>query len=75
MRQLKISTFDLLSMFVHLTSRTSFFFLFQFKGEITYELKDQAFCYTILDVPKDICSLATNITKWLSDVEICKVIT
>lgn len=41
------------------------------KGEITYELKDQAFCYRIVDVPNDVCSLAANITKWLSDVEIC----
>ncbi|KAL3501051.1 hypothetical protein ACH5RR_035500 [Cinchona calisaya] len=45
----------------------------KFKGEITYELKDQAYCYTILNVPTDICSLAANITKWLSEVEICKV--
>ncbi|XP_071929022.1 ATP-dependent DNA helicase Q-like 5 isoform X2 [Coffea arabica] len=43
------------------------------KGEITYELKDQAFCYRIVDVPNDVCSLAANITKWLSDVEIYKV--
>ncbi|KAL3835665.1 hypothetical protein ACJIZ3_010401 [Penstemon smallii] len=45
----------------------------KFKGEITYELKDQAFCYTIIDVPKDICSLAAQLTKWLGDIEICKV--
>ncbi|KAK6160357.1 hypothetical protein DH2020_003738 [Rehmannia glutinosa] len=43
------------------------------KGEITYELKDQAFCYTILEVPKDICSLAGQLTKWLGEVETCKV--
>ncbi|KAI3467672.1 hypothetical protein Pfo_024335 [Paulownia fortunei] len=43
------------------------------KGEITYELKDQAFCYSILEVPKDICSLAAQLTKWLGEVEICKV--
>ncbi|CDP13310.1 unnamed protein product [Coffea canephora] len=43
------------------------------KGEITYELKDQAFCYRIVDVPNDVCSLAATITKWLSDVEIYKV--
>ncbi|KAK6160373.1 hypothetical protein DH2020_003754 [Rehmannia glutinosa] len=42
------------------------------KGEITYELKDQAFCYTILEVPKDICSLAAQLTKWLGEVETCK---
>ncbi|KAL6562719.1 hypothetical protein OROGR_003726 [Orobanche gracilis] len=43
------------------------------KGEITYELKDQAFCYTILEVPKDDCSLAAQLTKWLGEVETCKV--
>ncbi|KAL0421529.1 UNVERIFIED_CONTAM: ATP-dependent DNA helicase Q-like 5 [Sesamum latifolium] len=43
------------------------------KGEITYELKDQAFCYTILKGPKDICSLAAQLTKWLGEVETCKV--
>ncbi|XP_059316398.1 ATP-dependent DNA helicase Q-like 5 [Lycium ferocissimum] len=45
----------------------------KFKGEVTYELKDQAYCYVIMDVPKDICSLATWLTKWLSEVESCKV--
>ncbi|KAG9139556.1 hypothetical protein Leryth_016329 [Lithospermum erythrorhizon] len=45
----------------------------KFKREITYELKDQAFCYTIVDIPKDICSLAAQLTKWLSEVESCKV--
>lgn len=43
------------------------------KGEITYELKDPAYCYKIVDVPKDVFSLATDLTKWLSEVEICKV--
>ncbi|KAH6797784.1 DEAD/DEAH box RNA helicase family protein [Perilla frutescens var. hirtella] len=43
------------------------------KGEITYELKDQAFCYKILEVPNDICSLAAQLTKWLWEVETCKV--
>lgn len=43
------------------------------KGEITYELKDQAFCYTILEVPNNICSLAAQLTKWLWEVETCKV--
>ncbi|RWR96906.1 ATP-dependent DNA helicase Q-like protein 5 isoform X1 [Cinnamomum micranthum f. kanehirae] len=41
-------------------------------GEITYELKDPALCYTILKNPKDFCSLATHITRWLSEVERCK---
>ncbi|GFP95560.1 ATP-dependent DNA helicase q-like 5 [Phtheirospermum japonicum] len=43
------------------------------KGEITYELKDQAICYTVLEVPKDICYLAAQLTKWLGEVETCKV--
>ncbi|KAK9276614.1 hypothetical protein L1049_006149 [Liquidambar formosana] len=43
------------------------------KGEITYELKDPAYCYTTINVPGDFCSLAANLTKWLSDVESCKV--
>ncbi|KAG8365941.1 hypothetical protein BUALT_Bualt17G0024300 [Buddleja alternifolia] len=43
------------------------------KGEITYELKDQAFCYTITGVPKDICSLAAQLTKWLGEVETSKI--
>ncbi|XP_042048667.1 ATP-dependent DNA helicase Q-like 5 isoform X1 [Salvia splendens] len=43
------------------------------KREITYELKDQAFCYKILGVPNDICSLAAQLTKWLGEVETCKV--
>ncbi|KAK3040803.1 hypothetical protein RJ639_029147 [Escallonia herrerae] len=42
-------------------------------GEITYELKDPAYCYTIVDVPEDVRSLATDLTKWLSEVESCKV--
>ncbi|VFQ71468.1 unnamed protein product [Cuscuta campestris] len=45
----------------------------KFKGEIAYELKDQAYCYTIIDSPKDICSLAAQLTDWLSEVERCKV--
>ncbi|CAH9120317.1 unnamed protein product [Cuscuta epithymum] len=45
----------------------------KFKGEIAYELKDQAYCYKIMDIPKDICSLAAQVTSWLSEVERCKV--
>ncbi|KAF4378775.1 hypothetical protein F8388_006226 [Cannabis sativa] len=45
----------------------------KFKGEVTYELKDQAFCYTIVQVPTDLCSLSAVLTKWLSEVESCKV--
>ncbi|KAL7607304.1 hypothetical protein Lser_V15G14619 [Lactuca serriola] len=47
--------------------------IFKAKGEITYELKDPAYCYTILNFPKDICSLATDLAEWLSEVESCKV--
>ncbi|KAF8040858.1 hypothetical protein BT93_B2936 [Corymbia citriodora subsp. variegata] len=43
------------------------------KGEITYETKDSAYCYMVVNVPEDICSLSANVTKWLSDVESCKV--
>ncbi|KAL5760106.1 hypothetical protein ACOSQ2_018944 [Xanthoceras sorbifolium] len=43
------------------------------KGEVTYELKDPAFCYTIVDIPSDFCSLSAHLTKWLSEVESCKV--
>ncbi|PON64792.1 DNA helicase, ATP-dependent [Parasponia andersonii] len=45
----------------------------KFKGEVTYELKDQAYCFTIVKVPADLCSLAAHLTKWLSEVESCKV--
>ncbi|CAI8583681.1 unnamed protein product [Vicia faba] len=43
------------------------------KGEITYEMKDMAYCYRILEVPTDLLSLSADITKWLSEVESCKV--
>lgn len=43
------------------------------KGEVTYELKDPAYCYTIVNAPKDVCSLTADLTKWLSEVENCKV--
>ncbi|KAL6193154.1 hypothetical protein ACLB2K_034238 [Fragaria x ananassa] len=43
------------------------------KGEVTYEVKDQAFCYTIKEVPADLCSLSAQLTNWLSDIESCKV--
>ncbi|KAL2543345.1 ATP-dependent DNA helicase Q-like 5 [Abeliophyllum distichum] len=36
-------------------------------------LKDPAYCYNIINVPEDICSLAASLTKWLSEVETCKV--
>ena len=37
-------------------------------------MKDPAYCYTIVDVPGDLCCLAAHLTKWLSEVESCKVI-
>ncbi|KAK8699440.1 hypothetical protein V6N13_115527 [Hibiscus sabdariffa] len=43
------------------------------KGEITYELKDPAFCFKIVKVPSDFCSLMELLTRWLLDVENCKV--
>ncbi|CAA7020447.1 unnamed protein product [Microthlaspi erraticum] len=43
------------------------------KGEVTYEMKDPAFCYTILEVPREICSLSSHLTKWLAEIETCKV--
>lgn len=48
--------------------------LFQLEGEITYEVKDPAYCYSIVEVPVDFCSLSAHLTKWLSEVERCKVI-
>ncbi|KAJ8758834.1 hypothetical protein K2173_002613 [Erythroxylum novogranatense] len=43
------------------------------KGEITYEVKDPAFCYSIVKIPEDFCSLSTHLTKWLLQVERSKV--
>ncbi|XP_047157060.1 ATP-dependent DNA helicase Q-like 5 isoform X3 [Vigna umbellata] len=42
-------------------------------GEITYEMKDMAYCYRIIEVPTDLLSLSEDITQWLSEVENCKV--
>ncbi|KAK9934434.1 hypothetical protein M0R45_021579 [Rubus argutus] len=47
--------------------------ILKLKGEVTYEVKDQAYCYTIVEVPADLCSLSAQLTKWLSEVESCKV--
>ncbi|KAL3649864.1 hypothetical protein CASFOL_006267 [Castilleja foliolosa] len=57
----------------HLLSLKISILFVQLKGEITYELKDQAICYTVMEVPKDICYLAAQLTKWLGEVETCKV--
>ncbi|KAF3431093.1 hypothetical protein FNV43_RR25823 [Rhamnella rubrinervis] len=43
------------------------------KGEVTYELKDQAYCYKIVEVPGDLRSLSAHLTKWLTEIESCKV--
>ncbi|KAG6759107.1 hypothetical protein POTOM_035574 [Populus tomentosa] len=43
------------------------------KGEITYEVKDPAYCYSIVEVPSDFCSLSRHLTKWLLEVECFKV--
>ncbi|XP_058192696.1 ATP-dependent DNA helicase Q-like 5 [Rhododendron vialii] len=43
------------------------------KGEITYDMKDPAYCYIVVNVPKDFCSLTAHLTKWLSEIESCKV--
>nr|XP_010912885.3 ATP-dependent DNA helicase Q-like 5 [Elaeis guineensis] len=59
-----ISTNDLLNQLQNLKSL----------GEIRYDLKDPAFCYRIVKQPDDLCSLSTHLTKWLSDVESCKVL-
>ncbi|KAJ6898409.1 hypothetical protein NC652_025046 [Populus alba x Populus x berolinensis] len=42
------------------------------KGEITYEVKDPAYCYSIVEVPSDFCSLSRHLTKWLLEVECFK---
>ncbi|XP_068327959.1 ATP-dependent DNA helicase Q-like 5 [Pyrus communis] len=47
--------------------------ILKLKGEVTYELKDQAYCFTIVEAPADLCSLSAHLTKWLSEVESCKV--
>lgn len=45
----------------------------KFSGEISFELKDPAYCYVILKRPDDFNALSTNITKWLSEVENSKI--
>lgn len=52
---------------------TNQLYALKFKGEITYEMKDMAYCYRILEVPTDFFSLSADITRWLSEVESCKV--
>ncbi|XP_024388003.1 ATP-dependent DNA helicase Q-like 5 [Physcomitrium patens] len=45
----------------------------QSAGEIAYELQDLAFCFSVLEVPDDICALTSSISARLSEVERCKV--
>ncbi|RLM73060.1 ATP-dependent DNA helicase Q-like 5 [Panicum miliaceum] len=45
----------------------------KFSGEISFELKDPAYCYVILKKPDDLNTLSANITKWLSEVESSKI--
>ncbi|XP_020246130.1 ATP-dependent DNA helicase Q-like 5 [Asparagus officinalis] len=42
-------------------------------GEITYDLKDPAFCFVLVKKPDDVFFLTTKLAKWLSEVESCKV--
>ncbi|KGN51695.1 ATP-dependent DNA helicase Q-like 5 [Cucumis sativus] len=43
------------------------------KGEVTYEMKDMAYCYTILKTPEDFCSLSAHLRKWLSEIQTSKL--
>ncbi|KAL5214213.1 hypothetical protein ABZP36_003365 [Zizania latifolia] len=45
----------------------------KFSGEISFELKDTAYCYVILKKPDDFNALSANLTKWLSEVESSKI--
>ncbi|XP_062225987.1 ATP-dependent DNA helicase Q-like 5 [Phragmites australis] len=45
----------------------------KFSGEISFELKDPAYCYVILKKPDDFNTLGANVTKWLSEVESSKI--
>ena len=45
----------------------------QSSGEVTYETKDPAFCYTIVCKPENIVSLSTDLINWLRQVEKSKV--
>ncbi|KAL9225578.1 hypothetical protein vseg_001483 [Gypsophila vaccaria] len=45
----------------------------KFREEIRFEQKDPACCYNIVKTPSDLCSLSTHMTRWLSEIECCKV--
>ncbi|XP_028771319.1 ATP-dependent DNA helicase Q-like 5 [Neltuma alba] len=42
-------------------------------GEITFEMKDLAYCYVIVKVPTDFFALSANLTQWLHEFERSKV--
>ncbi|KAK1683946.1 hypothetical protein QYE76_044794 [Lolium multiflorum] len=45
----------------------------KFSGELSYEVKDPAYCYMILKRPDDLNALSEKVTKWLSEVENSKI--
>ncbi|KQJ83245.1 ATP-dependent DNA helicase Q-like 5 isoform X3 [Brachypodium distachyon] len=45
----------------------------KFSGELSYELKDPAYCYMVLKRPDDLNALSENLTRWLSEVENSKI--
>jgi hypothetical protein len=45
----------------------------QARREIVYEVKDPAFCFTILEQPQDLLQLSRDIARRMDDVEKCKV--
>ncbi|KAJ7562725.1 hypothetical protein O6H91_03G081900 [Diphasiastrum complanatum] len=45
----------------------------QVDGEIAFELQDPAFCFSVLEVPEDKCSLAHTVTSQLNQAEKSKV--
>lgn len=47
--------------------------LSQARREIVYEVKDPAFCFTILEQPRDLLQLSRDIAQRMDDVEKCKV--
>ncbi|XP_072955361.1 ATP-dependent DNA helicase Q-like 5 [Typha angustifolia] len=60
---LRITTIEVLNQLYNLKSL----------GEITYEVKDPAYCFVIMKKPDDFCALSVHLTKWLSGVETSKV--
>lgn len=70
----RVGVSDAVLYYYYLNDLTSLFVKYsQLMGEITYEMKDMAYCYRIVEVPADFFSLSADITRWLSEVENCKV--